>query len=360
MTIVDPRLTLLLRHIQTRDGGVLMRGARCVSDELLRAGVWTLPLRLRPMAKERSWTTLASIDDLPPDLAHAAADGLVLTDHVRQHCEVELHARDEHMSMHCAMQLQADAPHDALDLLVDIGNALWPRLDNAGPIGPTFAVRPLAVGSPRPLPPRSSTLWSLGDAAYFIDHAFHETSPIGDPQGAWQLRGATLPDGVRRQTLQGLTVVRCAGPSGDKAAFANQLFELEHWMSSVLNLPLHPAFNEYGDIRVVLLGKVAAEPFTFYDPMVATAYKAVTTVDAEPMSPDVRAELAEALREKVLRNGRKVRSVMVIFPTRDAAVRNHQAVAQLGASGSVYVGADHRLWNPEPPGNWKRVGAPST
>jgi hypothetical protein len=61
------------------------------------------------------------------------------------------------------------------------------------------------------------------------------------------------------------------------------------------------------------------------------------------------------LKTRTLADGRKVRQTMVVFPTREAAVHNAEAISDLGASGAVYVGDDNRLWNPTPAGAWIRT-----
>ncbi len=219
-------------------------------------------------------------------------------------------------------------------------------------MGPVFSVRPINFDHPRPLPPRHSNIWLLGDAAYFISHSFHDGSPIGDPKGLEQLRSAKLPKDILRDFTEGLTVIRCRGPAEDAHAFSKQLVELEAWMSHVLQLPVHPDFRENGDQRIGILRKEVAPPFTFYDPALGIAYKTATETEARSLDPDTRRELTEALKVRTLVKGRKVRQVIVVFPTREAAIYNQNIVTGLGASGVAYVSDDGCLWNPKPAGNW--------
>jgi hypothetical protein len=250
--------------------------------------------------------------------------------------------------------LDSSAGADRLGRLTSVGLGLWERIEKLGTFGPVFSIRPSADDYPRPLPPRHSTLWMLGDAAYFVSHRYHEISPIGDPGGAARLRSSRLPEGVLRDLVGDLTLIRCRGPAEDALALAKQRYALEHWMSSLLGLPRHPDFLENGDERIRVLGKESVTPFTFYDQMQALAFKAVPETDASNLDDGTRRELAGILRTRTLADGRKIRRTMVIFPTREAAVHNFDVVSELGAAAAVYVGEDGHLWNPRAAGNWIR------
>jgi hypothetical protein len=122
-------------------------------------------------------------------------------------------------------------------------------------------------------------------------------------------------------------------------------------MSAALELPLHPDFRENGDHRLTVLSKIPAPPFTFYDQMTRTGFKAVSEGPSGHIDKSTRQELENTLKVKALDNEQTVDRTIVIFASREAALKNAAAVTALGASGAVYVGDDTRLWNPLPEKN---------
>jgi hypothetical protein len=256
----------------------------------------------------------------------------------------------------CALPLPTGSSSDSLASLVELAHLLWSELANKAQVGPVFSIRPLGLSYPRPRPPRHSTLWPLGDAAYFISDEFHRAHPLGDEAGVSRLKAQPLAQGIVRESSNGLTVVRVKGPAEQAAPFALQRHQLEVWMSVALELPLHPEFRTNGDRRMsVLLREGAAEPFSFYDAMRRIAFKAVVEAPAGELDDRTTAELANILKLDTLQDGRPVGQTIVIFPSREAALQNAALVKELGGSGSVYVGDDRRLWEPRPPGQWIEV-----
>jgi len=211
---------------------------------------------------------------------------------------------------------------------------------------------PIGLDYPRPRPPRHSTLWSLGDAAYFISDEFHKNHPLGDPDAVARLIEANSPTSILREHLPGLTVIRCKGPAEDKTTFARQRYDLEVWLSSVLQLQLHPEFRDNGDQHLSVFRKESVLPFTFFDQVRGIAFKAVPNSEPCELDNETRQYLKDILRIRTLQDGRLVRQTIVVFPTREAAVHNIDVVSKLGASGVAYIGDDYCLWNPQPVGNW--------
>jgi hypothetical protein len=268
---------------------------------------------------------------------------------------VEVTLRDEAISMYVTATLGTSADENLLDCLTQLGFEIWHAIRAEAVVGPEFVIRPLTIDHARPLPPRFSRKWSLADAALFVCPEFHAQDPRGDPDGAERLRAAPVPASLVRETRDDLTVIRCRGPAEDLRAFGQQLYELERWISTILGLQLNAEYNENGDHRLGLPKRENAEPFTIFDPMRGFAFKALPDTEARDLAPTSRRELERVLQIKQLEDGRNVRGVYAIFPTRAAAVHNVDAVRRLGAVSTVYVGKDSELWDPRPPGNWIRT-----
>jgi hypothetical protein len=182
------------------------------------------------------------------------------------------------------------------------------------------------------------TRWILGDAALFLSRRYHESSPAGDPKAFALLRTAETPDGIAREENGDLTVIRCTSPPSDERLFAAQRYELEVWLSSVLKLPPHPDYSATGDRRVDVLAQQPLEPFTFYDPVTFTAYKALPVLSALEAAPDAVADLKQAIARRQAGGLVEIRRVVVIFPNREAALANREDVISLGAESVVFVG----------------------
>jgi hypothetical protein len=113
-----------------------------------------------------------------------------------------------------------------------------------------------------------------------------------------------------------------------------------------------PDFKANGDRRIHVFGKQAARPFTFFDPLSATAIQAVPQTGMQPLTSDEASELASLLATKALADGRAVREALVLFPDREAAVCNRRALVESGAATTIYMDEVGELWEPSPRGRW--------
>lgn len=359
MTPDTPTLSLIVQKViptsESNSAEVLGTAVRQLTSSLLASGLWDWPILLTTNGRKAPNRTLESLEQLVTETVQRSPDGVALNGPSDCATEVDISSRDVDFALSCTSALSASRSSDLLGRFTELALELWRAVCPRAAVGPVFSIRPIGINYARPLPPRHSVFWNLGDAAYFISEAFHQINPAADPDSAAKLIAAPLPPGVIRHTIDGLTTIRCRGPAEDAIAFARQRFELEVWVSSVLNLPLHPEFNGKGDQRLGVLRKESASPFTFVDQMRGIAFKAVAESEARDLDNETRQELADVLKTRTLADGRKVRQTMVVFPTREAAVHNAEAISDLGASGAVYVADDNRLWNPTPPGTWIRT-----
>ncbi|MFL5006432.1 MAG: hypothetical protein ACJ8D8_14360 [Microvirga sp.] len=343
------QLNLLLQSINPGAGtlaSVLETSIRSVVQELLDRGVWTLPIDIWTKGKPDSKRSASSLDDVAKDVTRRAKSGAVAGHAERRSAQVEIIQRRSSIAFLCAADLTEDRSRDALGHLAGIGERIWRDCSGAANVGPGFSVRPINFDYEKPQPPRIGHVWVPGDAAYFLDHEFHESSPRGDKANLSLLISSELPDGVVRHEIPGLTIIRCRGPAEDRQAFASQLRALEVWVSSLLKLPIDSDYKENGDQRLKVFGKEIVNPFTFYDSMTNVGYKSMAETEARDISGDDRKEVEDLLKIKTLPNDRRVQRVIIIFPTRAAAVHNRRALVDLGASGAVYIDDEGELWNP--------------
>ena len=355
-----PQLRLVLQAIEAPEaaaGPVRERALRSLIEALVSAELWAWPIQTWAKGKDGTKRPKRSLEHVMEDLDRRIGSGLVLGDSAAGATEVEIYKRGSNTVVICSCALGSSPQADLLGRLVDIAGGVWNAIRDEATIGPGFSIRPVNLDRPRPLPPRIDGFWIPGDAAYFLSHTYHRDGFGGDIEGVAKLRAAKLPDGILRDELPELTVIRCEGPAEDTAAFARQLYALEVWLASVLALPVASNYRETGDEQVPVFSKENAEPFTFYDASTATAYKAIPVLQADDFDEEARRELKKLLAKRATAGGVEVRHVMIVFPTREAALSVLDDVVALGAEGAVYIEEDGSLWNPKPKGNWIRTAA---
>lgn len=198
---------------------------------------------------------------------------------------------------------------------------------------------------PRPRPPRTSLHWTLGALDYYLGRAWHEREPER-AEALAAIAAAPLSPGVHRTKRGDVLRVWFDTDLTDPAAIAATRERSEAWLGPLVPTELERGWNELGDRLVPLVRPQEKDPFTLYDPRREIGYKAIS-VGAGEVDEAVWEELGAIAQRGQLPDGTPVKSVRLIFPVREEALRMHDRTVDEGFEMAIYP-ADGKFWQVNP------------
>jgi hypothetical protein len=236
-----------------------------------------------------------------------------------------------------------------LDRYIDAVRCLHRALHSEALFGPSLSVSVLNVAYARPRPPRHHQHFGHGDLVDVFCLDFHNRRSWGRPEEVQRLLTAPLPEGASRQDDGDLAIVRWADNLEDEAEVARRLSIQDQWLTSLLQPPLAPWFDERGDHQIMSFPGSRDVLLTSYASENGNGYLEVNT-DASGES-----RLDEALgwlADKRLPDGRPLNGLYVIAPDRETAIRLHDRTQAGRPTAIYYPKPDGYWWDPFPPGPW--------
>lgn len=239
-----------------------------------------------------------------------------------------------------------------LEVFVDLGCRLHEEFKQEALFGPDFEVSILNSDYPRPRPPYAHPLWPVGNVVDFVSIPFREKHPGDIPDSLQKLLNSQVPEGVIRLDLGDLIVFRWIDNLLDEAHVAASRTMQEQWFSRVLNYPIQPSFNTFGDYLETPWELTTHPPLTFYDSQFKDGYKALVLNPDGQLDPATLLEITGWLDKKILPDGAVLDNLNVIFPDRKSAVTFEEKAKEIGIQKVLYTNSDGSLWNINPPGLW--------
>jgi hypothetical protein len=239
-----------------------------------------------------------------------------------------------------------------INRFIDLTSRLCDTFCYTALMGPRLGVRISDLPYRRVRPPRLHRIWSAGNAVDFISKRYHEQSPSSELENVKKLVNTPVPNGVVRTEKGDLIIIRWVDDLIDEHEIAAKLSIREQWFTKVLNPPIDPSYNKFGDVHETPLSTEEKPPLTFYDPMYETGYKAmVISPDGRP-DKEILDEMAEWIKNRKLPDGTALQQLHVILPNRESALLIRDQVSSIGVDKVLYTDDEGDLWNPFPPGLW--------
>jgi hypothetical protein len=239
-----------------------------------------------------------------------------------------------------------------LDQFIDLTVRLHTALHDIALFGPEIRVDLLDFPYPRVRPPRETDFWFPGSAVNFLSKKFQREIDYGDPEAIAKMLKAPMPEGTQRLDKGDLLIFRWVDDLFEGTYVAERLSLQEQWFVKVLNSPIDSSYNEAGDYHEAPSALVKKPPLTFYDPMSETGYKAVVLSPDSSMDEELFGEIAAWVRDGTLPDGTPLHQLILILPSREAALRIHERAMAIGVAAVYYTDDQGRWWNPFPPGLW--------
>jgi hypothetical protein len=120
------------------------------------------------------------------------------------------------------------------------------------------------------------------------------------------------------------------------------------WYYDNDEFPVFGNYNQLGDSLVGPLNPVEDPFYTLYSPFNGMAYKALAGLPERLSEEALIATMQDDLRRGSTREGRSLKSVTLIVPSRDLAVKYSQQARDLDFKSVVYPDNEGDLWNPFP------------
>ncbi len=199
---------------------------------------------------------------------------------------------------------------------------------------------------PRPRPPRWSQRWPLGALDYYFGRAWHQREPERAEVLA-TVAAAPLHRGMHREQRGDALRVWFDTDLTDAAAIATTRERSEAWLGPLVPTEVERGWNELGDRLVPLVRPQEKDPFTLYDPRREIGYKAIS-VGVGEVDEQAWEELGTIAKRGQLPDGTPVKSIRLIFPVRDEAIRMHDRTVNEGFEMAIYP-SDGRFWQVYPP-----------
>ena len=262
----------------------------------------------------------------------------------------------EDITLDLGMSLELEPALLADESLVDGFRRFWLDLREALGVpvamGQNCEVKLMGYDYPPPKPPPNRMGWEPGPLFVVDRRAIAES----DILRRGRYLDGPLPDWVTRHESDEVVVDVWIPSLADEPDVTRRLSDQEAWLAEWLELPPAPGWNIHGD-KLVEHGPLEdARPLlTFYEPASAWGFKATVPIDGKLDE----ASLADAVawrRAKALPDGRPLRRLDLIFPTRELVVALRPAAKALGIARTLWVSNDGNLWNIHVPNQVWRTG----
>jgi hypothetical protein len=250
-----------------------------------------------------------------------------------------------------ALPWLADRACDAIEQLVtNVGSEFL--------VGPVMQLEVSNFDFPSPRPPRHHPQLNPSSIVDAFSHAYQLRFPgpgaAESKAVAARLAAAPLPKGVVRETRGDVLLLRwvTGAELADAEILRARLSIRAQWLAQVLELPIVPGYNAFGDHEVIMLQRKAHPPLTFYSSSSAIGVKAVAFADGLSDAEEVLAEPASWVRAGQLADGTPIESLRLLVPSRPDAIAVYPRARVLGFEMVLYVSPDGHWWDPFPEGQW--------
>jgi len=178
-----------------------------------------------------------------------------------------------------------------------------------------------------------------------VDIVYLKTKVDSDEQRIIdQLKSKSVPGTAERIVVDDFVVIRWGDLTKESPAFI--LARRYQWLVEGGEFGIHDSYNAAGDKEFALWQPVPTPEFTGYSPFDGRATKAVV-FDEPSEVVDILEQMQRILASGKNSAGDRVTAIMLIVPSREAALALHPSAQRYGM-GVIYVGDDSKLWNPFP------------
>ena len=205
---------------------------------------------------------------------------------------------------------------------------------------------------PRPRPPRSDPQFGSGVLVDFISLPFHQGYDRKRLDDVSKLRSASLPGTAQRVEQGELLVIRWIQLLSDKDRIAESLSIREQWINPLINPPVAPFYNQYGDREIIFLGGEKRSPLTYYDPAQQAGYQTLYVAPDGSIDEAGFNSLISYLAAHQLPDGSPLEKLFLIVPSRPQALSIYPRAAKLGVSAVYYPDETGAWYDPFSPGLW--------
>lgn len=194
----------------------------------------------------------------------------------------------------------------------------------------------------RPIPPRTSLVWSPGSLDQYAGRAWHRADPECAAVLA-RLEHASLPPGASRTVDDEVVHVAFSADLHDARSVAAARTAHEAWLTPLVPTTVDAGWNEHGDRVAGPSARRIVEGLTFYDDAARTGYQALVVFPDGTIDTARWASAAAIVRARALSDGTPVENVRLIVPRREDALAL-DARARAAGFELVAYGLDGQLW----------------
>lgn len=239
-----------------------------------------------------------------------------------------------------------------IEQFVGLVLALRSAYDESVSFGPDLGVEILGLPYRRVRPPRLDRMWKLGRAVTFLSKSFHERDPRGQLDSLEKLMRSPMPEGGERSEEGDLVVFRWVEDLVDWDDVARRLSLQEEWLTGILDLPVHPSYNDLGDYLETPLDLEQNPYVTFYDPDLEEGFKATVLGPGDTVDEDLFSEMESWIEAGELPDESPLDSLSLIVPNRRSALAIRKRAKSIGIDRVLYTDDEGQWWDPDPPGLW--------
>jgi len=187
--------------------------------------------------------------------------------------------------------------------------------------------------------------------AFCADYYEHEVK-APRRQEYEKLVSLETPNWVERREEGDLVLFRWVDRYDDLEHIRERMIRRLRWLTEHLDPLIHPDYTEQGDRRANPSVRGESEYLTIYNPVPRHGYKATICREDGSIDEELFETLEEWLEAGETPDGEELRTLHLILPSREAALRIRDRAEELGAERVLYMGEDGDLWDPFPPGEW--------
>ena len=239
-----------------------------------------------------------------------------------------------------------------IDDLICFTENLYNDYKNNAIIGPNINIGLSDIDYFRIKPLKRDLTFKLSNIVDFFDRKYHQISEDGRLNEIDKLCKSKIPEKVKKIINDNLVIFMFIDDLSNKNEIMEALTEHDRWLYKNIEMKIDSDFNELGDYREGYFNLKPYPPLTFYNSNLQKGFKSIVLNPDGSYDEEIFEMIMIWLKNKKLPDNTPLKTIDIILPNRESALKIYDKAKQIGVDKVLYVGKDKQYWNPFPSGLW--------